>query len=120
MLLPLHSPEIVLENGGGKGANLSRLIRSGYPVPDGFVVTSQAYQAFVDQHGLTARITERLKHTQMDALDALEAASQEIRDWFLDGTMSTGLEAQLSQAYIALGSPPVAVRSSATAEALPE
>jgi pyruvate,water dikinase len=120
MILPLRSAEIVLENGGGKGANLSRLIRSGYPVPDGFVVTSQAYQAFVDQHGLADRIAKRLEHTQLDALDALEAASQEIRGWFLEGKLSAELEAQLFQAYMALGSPPVAVRSSATAEDLPE
>jgi pyruvate,water dikinase len=120
MILPLRSPEIVLENGGGKGANLSRLIRSGYPVPDGFVVTSQAYQAFVDQHGLADRIAKRLEHTQLDALDALEAASQEIRGWFLEGKLFAELEAQLFQAYMALGSPPVAVRSSATAEDLPE
>lgn len=120
MIFPLRSPEIVLENGGGKGANLSRLIRSGYPVPDGFVVTSQAYRAFVDHHSLADRIAERLEHTQLDALDALEAASQEIRGWFLEGRLSAELEAQLFQAYLDLGSPPVAVRSSATAEDLPE
>lgn len=120
MILPLHSSEVILENGGGKGANLSRLIRSGYPVPEGFVVCAQAYRQFVAINGLYRHIAALLEQTALDDLGELESASGRIRAWFLEGKLPAGLEEQLAEAYAALGSPSVAVRSSATAEDLPE
>ena len=46
-ILSLDSPLATLESSGGKGANLSRLIQGGFPVPPGFIVTTTAYDAFV-------------------------------------------------------------------------
>ena len=56
-ILPLASTSATLPLTGGKGANLARLARAGLPVPDGFLITTQAYQAFVAANGLTERIS---------------------------------------------------------------
>ena len=45
--LPLSSPDATLPIAGGKGANLARMARAGFPVPDGFIVTTAAYRAYV-------------------------------------------------------------------------
>ncbi|MCR6490662.1 PEP-utilizing enzyme [Amycolatopsis sp. OK19-0408] len=85
---------------GGKGANLGELIHAGLPVPDGFVVTTDAYAAVVD--GLN------LSGTSEPARDVVEAAA-----------VPPLLRASIITAYAELGGGAVAVRSSATAEDLP-
>ncbi len=82
---------------GGKGANLGELLRTGFPVPDGFVITTDAYAAVAE--GLGADTGTRA---------ALESAS-----------IPDELRAAIVEAYRRLGGGPVAVRSSATAEDLP-
>ncbi len=54
---PLSNPDLTLANAGGKGTNLSALIRGGFPVPGGFVVTTAGYDAFVAANDLAAPIT---------------------------------------------------------------
>ncbi|MFI0416815.1 PEP/pyruvate-binding domain-containing protein [Spongiactinospora sp. 9N601] len=87
---------------GGKGANLGELIRAGFPVPGGFVVTTEAYAAVAPGN------------TGPGGLDgaALRARLESL-------TVPDGLRAEIAAAYAAEGRPPVAVRSSATAEDLP-
>jgi pyruvate,water dikinase len=87
---------------GGKGANLGELIRAGFPVPDGFVVTTLAYAVAAESGGVDpgAPATARLR---------LQASP-----------VPTAIADAVRQAYAALGSPSVAVRSSATAEDLPQ
>ena len=58
MILPLNSPYAQLENAGGKGANLSKLIRSGLPIPDGFIITTEAYRNFIEANNLGERISQ--------------------------------------------------------------
>jgi pyruvate,water dikinase len=108
-----------LERVGGKGANLGELVRGGFPVPAGFVVTTAAYERFVDQARLGGRVA--------DALGAGgDAAARAIRDAFLAATIPEEIRQAVSAAYRDLaaapaGEPPqvpVAVRSSATAEDL--
>ena len=101
---------------GGKGANLARLTQAGLPVPDGFILTTQAYRDFVVANQLEERILAALPAEASLDPDALEASSQQIRALFAAGQMPTPLEADLHFAYAALGMLPVAVRSSATAE----
>lgn len=119
-ILPLDTSEAQLETVGGKGANLSKLANAGFPVPDGFLVTTWAYQQFVQSNQLANRIYERLDGVDMESMDALQAASREIRAWFAQGKLSPTFTSNLLETYAAMGSPPVAVRSSATAEDLPE
>src|SRR5574341_873944 len=59
MILPLDSAEATLSRAGGKGANLARLARAGYPVPAGFLVTTEAYRAYVAANELESRILAR-------------------------------------------------------------
>jgi pyruvate,water dikinase len=118
-LLPFDHPAISIENAGGKGANLARLAQAGYAVPGGFIVSTAAYQEFVQANQLEPRLLARLADLPADPA-ALEAASRDIRAWFAAGSLPEALAGALRQAYAALGQPAVAVRSSATAEDLPE
>ena len=134
-ILSLASDRATLALAGGKGANLARLAQAGLPVPDGFVITTLAYQAFVDANGLGGQIFRALPQAQLapggqgDAaaseapaapLAEFEAASATIRSLFGRGNMPVDLAGQIMAAYARLGRPAVAVRSSATAEDLPE
>jgi phosphoenolpyruvate synthase/pyruvate phosphate dikinase len=94
---------------GGKGANLGELVRGGFAVPDGFVVSTAAYAAAVVAGGLDVVIAEGLEAGD-DA--AIRAAFENI-------AVPDGPAAAITTAYADLGAGPVAVRSSATAEDLP-
>src|SRR6266852_7235551 len=56
LVLPLHSQKASLATVGGKGANLSQLVRAGFPVPTGFLVSTAAYRAFVQDNDLQQQI----------------------------------------------------------------
>ena len=92
---------------GGKAANLGELVRAGFPVPNGFVVTTEAYATAIQP--LHLNIPERIA--------AEDAAS--IRADIESAPMPAELRTEIANAYAALGTVPVAVRSSATAEDLP-
>jgi rifampicin phosphotransferase len=105
---------------GGKGANLGEMVRAGLPVPPGFTLLTSAYRLFVQQAGIQAEI-ERLAGTiDADSQQSLDAASARIRALFDQGTVPTEMARAITEAYAALGAFPVAVRSSATAEDLPD
>jgi phosphohistidine swiveling domain-containing protein len=120
--LPLSSPDLTLANAGGKGANLSALIRGGFHVPGGFVVTTVGYDVFVTVNGLTAPITALVE--AIDATDptAYDRASEEIRGLFARTSLPNPMREAILAAYAEAipDASPVAVRSSATAEDLPE
>jgi rifampicin phosphotransferase len=126
-ILTLADPRASLPSVGGKGASLARLSAAGLPVPDGFYVTTAAYQDFVTRSGLQARILESLAPVDPSTLSTLDAAERAIQALFLDAPMPAEIAAAITRAYAALGSrdlstetpPAVAVRSSATAEDLP-
>ncbi|MFN8445801.1 MAG: PEP/pyruvate-binding domain-containing protein [Caldilineaceae bacterium] len=120
LILPFDSPEASLALVGGKGANLSILSRAGFPVPGGFLVTTEAYCCFVSENRLGEAIDEALATVQPDNPASLEATSTTIRQRFMSGAMPEMLRSQLLVAYEKIGHPPVAVRSSATAEDLPD
>jgi phosphohistidine swiveling domain-containing protein len=95
---------------GGKGASLATLRRAGLPVPPGFHVTTAAYRRFVAHHGLQEGI--------LDAAGTADGAAR-IAALFAAHDVPDEIAAPIRAAYAALGSPAVAVRSSATAEDLP-
>jgi len=110
---------------GGKNASLGEMIRhltgAGVKVPGGFATTSQAFWDFLDHNDLRKRIDERLLSLDVADVTALAQAGAEIRGWVEAATLPAALESGLREAYAALGSEvSVAVRSSATAEDLPD
>jgi phosphohistidine swiveling domain-containing protein len=119
-ILSLSNASASLPLVGGKGASLARLAAAGLPVPDGFYVTTTAYTQFVANNHLEAEIAAALATIDIAQPATLEVAAQRIRAAFEAGQMPDAIAAEIAAAYTALGSPAVAVRSSATAEDLPE
>jgi len=100
-----------LARAGGKGSNLGELACAGFLVPDGFVVTTEAYEAFVTHN--------RLGKTIAHALEEEHGSSAVIRAAFEKAPIPPEIEENILVAYSELKESPVAVRSSATAEDLP-
>ena len=110
---------------GGKNASLGEMIANlsgaGVKVPGGFATTAQAFWDFLDHNDLRARINARLAALDVADVTALAQAGAEIRAWVETAALPTALETGLRNAYRALGDTvSVAVRSSATAEDLPD
>ncbi len=113
---------------GGKNASLGEMISqlggAGILVPGGFATTAFAFREFLAHNDLEARIAARLDALDVDDVTALAAAGAEIRGWVANAPLPPALDADLARAYreVADGSPAAtwAVRSSATAEDLPE
>jgi rifampicin phosphotransferase len=107
-----------IEQAGGKGANLGELTRAGLPVPPGFVIITDAYRSYVAEHQLADKIAALATDTDDPA--GYDNASGKIQALFSEKVSDT-LRAEIAAAYTGLGADlPVAVRSSATAEDLPE
>ncbi len=112
---------------GGKNASIgemiSRLSNLGVSVPGGFATTSHAYRDFLAQDNLSGRIAEVLGSLDVDDVERLAAVGRQIRGWMLSTPFPKRLHDEVLAAYRKMGSGPefaVAVRSSATAEDLPE
>jgi len=105
---------------GGKGANLGEMTTAGFPVPPGFVLTTAAYDAFVQTHGLHEQIIALASTASADDPQSSEAAAREIKHLFLGAEIPADFMNALFAGYRVLGEVPVAVRSSATAEDLPD
>lgn len=107
-----------VERFGGKGANLGELTRAGLPVPPGFCVAAKTYRQFLSEAGLAAPIAALLADHHPDRPGEVPAR---IRALIVGSAVPTHIAAEISDAYATLGDTvPVAVRSSATAEDLPE
>ena len=119
-ILPFASPEISLETAGGKGANLARLTRAGFQVPRGFIISTDAYRLFVEANRWLPMIESAVENISPEDATALERTSAQIRAAFSLGVMSADVEAAIREAYAEFNQVPVAVRSSATAEDLPD
>lgn len=106
---------------GGKGANLGEMTQAGFPVPNGFVVTSSAYVHMIEENNLQDKIKAMLKDLNVEDATALNRASKQVIDLIEKSPFPKDIEEQVFAAYDKLGSDSwVAVRSSATAEDLPE
>jgi len=126
-LLPFEScSKHDVDTVGGKNASLgemiSHLTQLGVRVPTGFATTALAYRDFLNQSGLKAKIDDALNRLDVDDLKALAQTGLEIRQWILNTPLPPALESELLAAYQKMGgsSIAVAVRSSATAEDLPD
>lgn len=117
--------EPLLEELGGKGASLVTMTHAGMPVPPGFVMTTAAFDDFMDESGISQRIRERLEDIDPEDVAAVDELSGKIRDALCNRPVPTAVRAALVDSYAVLteqcgGDVPVAVRSSATAEDLPD
>ena len=112
-----------LDLAGGKGANLGEMINAGIPVPDGFVVTSESYYQFLDKSSLRHKISTELANLDVQNSDTLKKASDNIMQAILSAELPGEIKEQITSSYHTLcGNQDqlVAVRSSATAEDLPD
>ncbi len=113
---------------GGKGANLGELTQAGAPVPPGFVVLSSAYFDFLDENNLRPSIHQLLDGLDINDSAVLNVISQKIQDLISKAKFPDDISREIISSYHELSSSkfglesnaPVAVRSSATAEDLPE
>lgn len=114
---------------GGKNASLGEMISNlsnmGVSVPNGFATTAQAFRDFMAQSGLHDKIQAELNQLDVEDVDALAATGSKIRQWVIDTPFQPELEDSIEKAYIELKGDAneefaVAVRSSATAEDLPD
>ncbi|MBI2309141.1 MAG: phosphoenolpyruvate synthase [Rhodocyclales bacterium] len=118
-----------VEQVGGKNASLgemiSQLADSGVRVPGGFATTAHAYREFLAQSGLDAKINAALDALDVDDVNALVATGEKIRNWIIETPFPTALTVEISAQYQRLvadsgAEMSFAVRSSATAEDLPD
>ena len=109
---------------GGKSANLGEMTRAGFPVPPGFSLTSTAYQKVIDYNHLEDDIRRLLKGLDVHDSKKLQSTSKKVRSLILKADIPPELTKQIFSHYRKLGTSKnpalVAVRSSATAEDLPE
>ncbi|MFB2538133.1 MULTISPECIES: phosphoenolpyruvate synthase [unclassified Acinetobacter] len=117
-----------VERVGGKNASLGEMIShlagAGVSVPGGFATTAEAYREYLDKSGLKAKIQAELQQLNVDDIQALTQTGAKIRQWIIDSPLTPELEQEVRQAFekMSNGNPniAVAVRSSATAEDLPD
>lgn len=103
---------------------ISNLAGAGVSVPGGFATTAQAYRDFLEQSGLNDRIHAALDALDVDDVNALAKTGAQIRQWVMEAEFPARLDSEIRQAFAALANGndnlAVAVRSSATAEDLPD
>jgi len=105
---------------GGKGANLGEMTKAGIPVPPGFIVTAQSYFSFLAKSNLTDSIRSLLSSLDPNDSAQLQKVAAQIKNSISAANMPEEIAREIAQAYDKMGSGLVAVRSSATAEDLPE
>lgn len=105
---------------GGKGANLGEMFRAQFPVPEGFCLTSESYDLFINENNFEEIINDYLQKIYFQEQNAYEL-SRKLIDILSKGNLPLAIETEIKESYKKIGqSERVAVRSSATAEDLPE
>ena len=111
---------------GGKGANLGELTQAGIPVPPGFVVTAETYGKFMEDAGINGKVLDILSKTDINNTKELQAAAEEIKSIIIETPVPEDMSTLIIEAYNQLcqrvddDDTDVAIRSSATAEDLPD
>src|SRR5215212_5714360 len=105
---------------GGKGANLGELLQSGFDVPFGFIITTAAYDLLLQENHAQTHVVDMLANLDVKNPDVVKKISQQIQYVFQQLSIPRQIVEEIQKAYRELGGSAVAVRSSATAEDLPE
>lgn len=118
----INTTEDSLERVGGKGRSLAKMARAGFAVPGGFLVTADTYRKFVKDNDLQATILEMARPELRDGYPAFDNSAEKIKALILSTPMNAEIVEDIQTAYAGLQdiSIPVAVRSSANAEDLPD
>ena len=118
-----HDVETVGGKNSSLGEMISHLAKAGVTVPDGFATTAQAYRDFLQHDGLAARISKELATLNVDDVETLATVGARIRQWILATPFPPRLEREILESFERMSGGrdiAVAVRSSATAEDLPD
>jgi pyruvate,water dikinase len=109
---------------GGKNASLGEMYRNltkkGVLVPNGFAITAQGYQYFIAKNILEDEIQKTLSDLDTSSIENLKERGRKVRELILSASFPQDLQAEIIEAYKKFGEKDVAVRSSATAEDLPD
>jgi pyruvate,water dikinase len=116
---------------GGKGASLGEMANNHFPIPNGFVVTAQAYFSFIESKGIKKEIISKIDSIDVENTEELKKVSGEIRELIINTPMPPDIATDIAKGYKKMGAKKigwltseekefVAVRSSATAEDLPD
>ncbi len=120
-----------VKEAGGKGANLAELTNAGFPVPECFFITVNAYERFIDENNLREKVIETINGTDFSNFDSLKDTSEKIKAMIIGAKMLPSVRDEIKKAYEGLGNdvgirsidflnidekPFVAVRSSAVTE----
>jgi pyruvate,water dikinase len=105
---------------GGKGANLGEMTNAGIPVPPGFIVTAAAYFDFIEKTALHSKIKTLLEPVDVHNSRQLQDIAEKVQSLVKEAQMPPETGQAIEEAYVKMGKGLVAVRSSATAEDLPE
>jgi pyruvate,water dikinase len=105
---------------GGKGANLGEMTKAGLPVPQGFIITAEAYFRFIKEKKIDAYIQKWTKDLDPEDSKKLNKIAAELQKAMKEFQLPADLVKEIEQAYAEMHQGPVAVRSSATAEDLPD
>ena len=121
-ILPLSTEISSLDVLGGKGRSLAKMAQSGFAIPEGYYVTTLAYKEFVEKNNLQDKINELAKPEIGEFTLSFDEASADIQNLFGQAKLSSTMAEMVGDAYDSLTDKnmPVAVRSSATAEDLPD
>lgn len=117
-----------VEKVGGKNASLGEMLQqlnsANVKVPNGFATTADAFRDFLERGGLKERISDKLKQLDVSDIQALKATGKEVREWITEAEFQPELETTITEAWNTMTAGredmAVAVRSSATAEDLPD
>lgn len=101
---------------GGKGASLGEMSQSGIPVPEGFVVLTEAFDQFLDETDLRQEVRAQLNKADKEKMHTVEHASERIQSKIMRAKMPDDIAQIVQEEFKKLGAQYVAVRSSATAE----
>jgi len=105
---------------GGKGANLGEMTNAHIPVPPGFIVTANTYFDFLEKSKITDKLRHLLKPLDTGNSKQLQQIGTEVKQVIMNAPMPPETAREIKDAYVKIGGGLVAVRSSATAEDLPE
>ncbi|MAI43002.1 MAG: hypothetical protein CMP95_11125 [Gammaproteobacteria bacterium] len=121
-ILPIDTKEATLEIAGGKGRSLAEMVNAGLAVPGGFYVTTTAYRKYISENNLQQKIIGLAKPEIGEFTLSFDKASEAIQALFMKEAISDEMAKEITQAYLEIegDTPPVAVRSSANAEDLPD
>lgn len=97
--IAISTDDVTIKDVGGKCFNLIKLMKGGFPVPEAFFITSDAYQAFIEENQLKGRIMDIIKKINFDDINSLKSASEEIGKLIVEARMPPKLRSEIIDYY---------------------